>query len=545
LNRLGQAFQSNNCRHILKNYHETFPDLYPITEEGIQEVLNQFGNNAKILKYMLLSHADLRLPDLYSHSIADLLHPSTPQSLDILDKIFTIWSIEFGDIQDLNMDWFILDNPVLERPFIRLGKGHYFSSLLGILPHLLFPMFELLMEETPDLLKQYQKARARHLERKAHDMILKAFPNGKVWRNLYWYDHDQTRYETDLLIIIENALCVIECKSGAYTDTARRGGEKSLKKTIEDLILKPSVQANRLIQYIHSTPSTKTFRTPEEVECVIEPSTIQHFIPIALTMDSLGLIATNCKDLIRSGFLPGRAEDIALSICLTDMEMLFEILDSEVEIVHYLKRRRELEQRINYEGDEADLLAYYLNTGFNLGESEFNPNCFMSLVLMSKELDPFFVGRENGIDLPKPRLDKTTWWQDILTRLAERKPAHWLETAMALLSLSRVEQEVFEKEFTKLKNRVKHGMTTQKYNWVVGKFGTETRPQYVLGFPHRIDNKEERLGMINEIIFSEETDYYPSAVVIAIHVDKDDYPYGTLAFGLERNEDASEIRSTL
>ena len=39
--------------------------------------------------------------------------------------------------------------------------------------------------------------------------------------------------------------------------------------------------------------------------------------------------------------------------------------------MHYLVRRAEFERNAVYSGDEIDLLALYVQTGFNIGEAEF------------------------------------------------------------------------------------------------------------------------------------------------------------------------------
>src|SRR3546814_16870732 len=54
-------------------------------------------------------------------------------------------------------------------------------------------------------------------------------------------------------------------------------------------------------------------------------------------------------------------EDLAPSINITDLESVFELLTREVEKVHYLSRRREFEAHMDYDGDELDLLGFYLD----------------------------------------------------------------------------------------------------------------------------------------------------------------------------------------
>jgi hypothetical protein len=49
------------------------------------------------------------------------------------------------------------------------------------------------------------------------------------------------------------------------------------------------------------------------------------------------------------------------------------------------------------------IFALYTNTGFNIGEWEGGEH-FLHLGMMSKELDPYFVARADGVSVPKPKL---------------------------------------------------------------------------------------------------------------------------------------------
>ena len=52
------------------------------------------------------------------------------------------------------------------------------------------------------------------------------------------------------------------------------------------------------------------------------------------------------------------------------LDLLVNLLGSTSAIVHYLWRRKSFEATANYVADELDLIAYYLKTGFNIGEQE-------------------------------------------------------------------------------------------------------------------------------------------------------------------------------
>jgi hypothetical protein len=40
-----------------------------------------------------------------------------------------------------------------------------------------------------------------------------------------------------------------------------------------------------------------------------------------------------------------------------------------------------------------DLFGFYLDNGFNIGETEYDEGFHINLTLKSKELDPYFIGK--------------------------------------------------------------------------------------------------------------------------------------------------------
>jgi len=115
-----------------------------------------------------------------------------------------------------------------------------------------------------------------------------------------------------------------------------------------------------------------------------------------VTFSNLGLIGSNLKKLVESKVVDKKLEELAPSISFTDLEIIFELLSFEVEKIHYLARRREFEAHMQYEGDELDLLSFYLDNGFNIGETEYKKNLALNLSMKSKELDPYIVGTSEG-----------------------------------------------------------------------------------------------------------------------------------------------------
>ncbi len=103
-----------------------------------------------------------------------------------------------------------------------------------------------------------------------------------------------------------------------------------------------------------------------------------------------------------------------------DIEIIFEVLGEGCEKLHYLVRRAEFERNFDYIGDEIDLLAFYLDTGFNIEEDEFKQQS-ISLFGMSKIFDPFFMKELPEKETPKPRRKSTKWWRSILHHIETKK----------------------------------------------------------------------------------------------------------------------------
>ena len=176
-----------------------------------------------------------------------------------------------------------------------------------------------------------------------------------------------------------------------------------------------------------------------------------------------------------------------------------------------------------------DLLAFYLDTGFNLGKKEFEDKWYFNLVLKSKELDPYIINKAAGIEYKKLQISLTKWWYDILAFIDNRKPEKWLETSYVLLNLHKDEQAEFEKIFKSQIKNIEQGKTTHKHNWVIFSSANPKRRFIVIGYPYLNILINERNLMMEDMIFDEDNNDLKGALVIAINMQKDHYPYSATA----------------
>ncbi len=186
---------------------------------------------------------------------------------------------------------------------------------------------------------------------------------------------------------------------------------------------------------------------------------------------------------------------------------------------------------MRYFGDELDLLAFYLESGFNIGDWE-DGRVGLNVNMKSKELDPYFVARADGVSVPKPCLDLSPFWLALLKRIEQVKMNFWTEIAYVLLNFGRRDQDKFERELKKFIKLVRKGKKKQKHNWIVMlNRGGEARKYAVIGFPYHSASREERNEMIRHIAGDlEESTPVLGMVIVGINVNVPTYLYDVMAF---------------
>lgn len=211
------------------------------------------------------------------------------------------------------------------------------------------------------------------------------------------------------------------------------------------------------------------------------------------------------------------------------MEVVFEVLESVPQKIHYLQRRKEIEDSLEFVGDEIDLLSMYLENGFNFGKIEKSDTHFLNLVLLSKRIDAYITDFYNGLEHEKPTLKLTKWWKDILNFLEERKPQNWLEKSYILLNMPYDDQEKFEDLFKKQSEDMVNGNLEDKNNnFLIYKSSSSYRRFVLIGYNYLDIEKEIRDQVLLNIIESEKVDT-KGIIVIGNNLNKNIYPYSLLA----------------
>jgi len=212
-----------------------------------------------------------------------------------------------------------------------------------------------------------------------------------------------------------------------------------------------------------------------------------------------------------------------------DLTAIAQILTHPCDFLHYLDRRSELERSRYFIGEEMDLLALYLSTCFNTGSAEFEAGRAF-IVGESDAIDKYFYGREGGMELSRPQVNRTDWWEAILTKLESKRADRWTLAGLSLCNVAPDDQIEFEKNLKRLRTNILIGsVSPETYMTLVN--GPIQRRHYLVGTVVPQQSAEERNAQYNALISGafNSTDA-DSIVFVGIATEPSDSPYSVIGY---------------
>lgn len=438
--------------------------------------MRERGAAIEEVRSLILSHSELFLKNKFLFTIEELASSMNVEPV-ALECALSKLSYQFGDLKDSNPEHFFLGNPVWTKPLIKLPTDTYFCVIPQLLFSFIFQSLDSLLspEEIKDEVQD--KCRPKFLENEIKRLFTEAFPQAVFKQNFKWKDSN-VEYESDFIMQIDSHLIIVEAKSGAVSRSALRGAPGSAKDDIQELLISPAIQSKRFADKIIELKAKQVF--PETFQTLnFDINGIERIIRLSVTLEDFATIQSQVSRLRDTGWID-KDFSAAPTIALADLEVVFDILTSVPQKIHYLVRRSELEEHMQYRGDELDLLGFYLETGFNLGKEEFEPREWM-ISGMSEKVDEYYVALDQGIIRKKPTLELIKWWKDIQLRIKQRSPYRWLEVAVMLLNVSLDDQRKVEIEFKKITKNVKK-------NW--------RQPGHINSITIHLPQRREAVGLL-------------------------------------------------
>jgi hypothetical protein len=535
--RLALVFSETEISSMLLAYHEAFPSLENTTGEMVAFATEK-EMTLEQMKAMLFSHADLSLCDIYTLDVITLASETGIDAASISSALNGL-SLAFGDLDKNQPEYFFLDNPIWQKPVIKLADGSYFCAMPQVFFSFIFPIFSELLGQDNLALKQYEKRRAEFLESDVSALFKKSFPDCEIGTEFTWEDETGT-YENDLMVRVDSHLIIVEVKSHSVSWPALRGAPDRARKHVQQMLLDPSIQSLRLAARVNSTLKEMNKREVLLPNFPVSLDQVRTVLRLSVTLEDFGTLQTTIHHMKKANWIP-IDHPIAPCILLADLEIIFDTLESTQHKIHYIKRRSDLEAHFKYKGDELDLLGFYLKSGFNIGAAEYSGDHFV-LLMMSKPIDNYYSALEEGITTSKPTPRMTRWWNDICARLEERRVHQWSDIANVLLNVSFEDQEHLAKQFKKISKNVQKNWRLENHNCAITLIPHQNLNDALAIFAFKERDKDSRHTRMENVAAQlfEAGSHIERCLVIGINIDKQNYPYSILAVFF-RSEESHEL----
>jgi len=449
-----QVATARGDRQAIEAFAQAFADG---DNQAVRQIVDQAAVRRGGASEFLAEHAWLHLARACHFDVDDIRRflPSGVEEKAVMG-LLERWSLAYGDLASVPADEIPLCNPVWTKPFIRLADGAFECPSPSTVLAFKLAMFESLIR-ADDLPKKglkegYERVRGRYLEAELVNILKAKFGARGVLAGLTWKDHHREKGEADAVVLIDRTAIVFEAKAGNVTDAARRGGDLRLASDLGKLVAKGASQTSRFEDLLSRNRGPHVFDSPAGV-VEIDSREIDRIIRYNVVFNGLGPLTSHWPSLVKAGLI---GEDVRFTptVGLGDLDLILEVLEEPAEVVHYLRRRAEFEQTAHFVADEYDLLAFYLDCGFEVGLAG-RGGTLIGIYGMSRNLDGYLARRPPGAEKPtKPRRRRTDLWRRMLADLALQEPPGWLEIADRLLRVDDEAQAMLEGELASLRRKV-------------------------------------------------------------------------------------------
>ena len=327
-------------------------------------------------------------------------------------KYLNAFSCKIGDqFEDFKNP--LSDNILFYKPIIKIDDDSFFIPKVDILEYKLDVLLEYLLrpekENQTKCWKSHENAKSKYLENKTYEFFSKIFPKKCLYQNLF-YNFENKHLETDLILIYDDKIFIIESKSNHLPLYAKRGEMNSLEHSLKKIIKKAYDQATTVHRYIISKDVTEfENKKGKKILTINSKETNYRFFYVNVTLDNLGSIGTNLKEL--AVFESFSQNKYPWSVNLYDLDIISDCLSEPAYFIHYLEQRIKAQnQNIFHSVAEIIFLGYYYEVG-NFYREPFDPDSKVPRIIIDPRycdvLDEYYLCKTKKPELTIPsKLDE-------------------------------------------------------------------------------------------------------------------------------------------
>lgn len=206
----------------------------------------------------------------------------------------------------------------------------------------------------------------------------------------------------------DDHLFVIEVKAGAFTYTSPANDLPAYVKSIKGLVLNPSLQAQRFVDYLFSEESVCIYDENHKKIGVLSHSDYRRVTILPITLDGFTEIAAQIQHLKAIGIELGKTPTWSISI--DDLRVYSDVFNNPLIFLHFLEQRmNSFLSEVIQTDDELDHLGLYLkhNNYVSYANSlKDTPETRINFHGYRLDVDNYFSDKFNNPDLVSPLIQK-------------------------------------------------------------------------------------------------------------------------------------------
>ena len=453
----GEAIRgARELRKAVKNYRRR-KKIKQILSKYPRDLLENLAKekpsvSAKRIQYSAIAFTFDQIGLAFSFTVKEL-GEETGLDPERVSAFLQKFSIRFGEV-DLFFRIPAPTYPLMRKPFINRGDRYICpvinSAYWAIRPAIegfWNPQSKTKITSGDSIWQIYLKSRANYLESTSIACLARGLKFSTAYQNLK-YDvvndkGEKIETELDGLITLDNALFLIEAKSGSLSLPARRGAP-SVKEDLTKLVEEAYLQALRASNYITNS-ETPVFRLHDGSELVLEKNKYNDIFLITVSLDDLDTFVTNTYLLKEFGLLRSDNQ-YPWAVALANLRVISEISEFSSQFVHYIKRRLHINELgwVNAH-DELDWFGHYLLEGlyFDHLKKNHDEKFVYNLLSYSWIFDDyyFYITGQRKTPVDKPSQTMPAIMRQVLTELDNKHDNGYLRVACCLLDMSSESRE--------------------------------------------------------------------------------------------------------
>jgi hypothetical protein len=253
--------------------------------------------------------------------------------------------------------------PARLRPLIKIGREYYAIDGQFLRDSAYRAIQRGLLTRNPGYRQEWNERQKLLAEKAFIEVFDRQLAGSFIATEVFYPDPETGNWvETDLVIITDDTLIVLEAKAGA---TAMHNPATDLHRhvrAIQGLVLDAYRQCNRFIRYLNSKSSAPIFSHSKSGFRELRQIRISYFnliLPIGLTIENFSPFSAMCKELPGYGPIDGKHPFVSMSI--DDLLVLRQFLPTTGRLFHYLEVRQAVAGVAGAQlFDEIDHLGAYL-----------------------------------------------------------------------------------------------------------------------------------------------------------------------------------------